>query len=75
MQVARARFRVPDVTAVKQSQEQGEVFTNPPHLCIEILSKGDTMEYMQQKIDDCLGFGVPYVWINYIRVPVDGLFE
>jgi Uma2 family endonuclease len=48
---------------VKLSQEQGEIFTNPPHLCIEILSKDDTMQYMQQKIDDYLDFGVPYVWI------------
>ncbi len=42
---------------------QGEIFTAPPHLCIEILSKDDTMEYMQEKIDDYLHFGVPYVWI------------
>jgi Uma2 family endonuclease len=63
VQVSRTRFRIPDVTVVKLSQEQGEIFTNPPHLCIEILSKDDTMQYMQQKIDDYLNFGVPYVWI------------
>ena len=63
VQVSRTRFRIPDVTVVKESQEQGEIFTNPPHLCIEILSKDDTMQYMQQKIDDYLTFGVPYVWI------------
>jgi Uma2 family endonuclease len=63
VQVSRTRFRIPDVTVVKVSQEQGEIFTNPPHLCIEILSKDDTMQYMQQKIDDYLTFGVPYVWI------------
>ena len=63
VQVSRTRFRIPDVTVVKVSQEQGEIFTNPPHLCIEILSKDDTMQYMQQKIDDYQTFGVPYVWI------------
>ena len=41
VQVSPTRFRVPDVTVVKLSQEQGEIFTNPPHLCIEILSKDD----------------------------------
>jgi Uma2 family endonuclease len=51
------------VTAVKTSQFQGEIFTNPPCLCIEILSKKDTMEYMQEKIDDYLRFGVEYIWI------------
>lgn len=63
VQVTPTRFRVPDVTVVKNSQSQGEIFTNPPHLCIEILSKDDTMEDVQEKIDDYLRFGIPYVWI------------
>jgi len=62
-QVTPMRFRIPDVTVVKNSQPQGEIFTNPPHLCIEILSKDDTMEEVQEKIDDYLRFGIPYVWI------------
>jgi Uma2 family endonuclease len=63
VQVSPTRFRVPDVTVVKASQFQGEIFSSPPHLCIEILSKDDTLDYMQEKIDDYLRFGVPYVWI------------
>jgi Uma2 family endonuclease len=63
VQVSPTRFRIPDVTVVKASQVQGEIFTAPPHLCIEILSKVDTMVYMQEKIDDYLQFGVPYIWI------------
>jgi Uma2 family endonuclease len=63
VQVSPTRFRIPDVTIVKTSQFQGEIFKNPPHLCIEILSKDDTMDYMQEKIDDYLRFGVPYIWI------------
>jgi Uma2 family endonuclease len=63
VQVSPTRFRVPDVTVVKTSQVQGEIFTAPPHLCIEILSKYDTLDYMQEKIDDYLRFGVAYTWI------------
>ena len=63
VQVSPTRFRIPDITVVKTSQVQGEIFTNPPHLVIEILSKDDTMVYMQEKIDDYLRFGVPYIWI------------
>jgi len=63
VQVSPTRFRIPDVTVVKTSQPQGEVFRLPPHLCIEILSKDDTMEDMQERVDDYLRFGVPYVWI------------
>ena len=63
VQVSPTRFRIPDITVIKTSQIQGEIFTAPPHLCIEILSKDDTMLYMQEKIDDYLRFGVPYIWI------------
>ncbi len=63
VQVSPTRFRIPDVTVVKNSQVQGEIFKVPPHLCIEILSKDDTILYMQKKIDDYLSFGVPYIWI------------
>src|ERR1700680_268251 len=63
VQVSATRFRIPDVTVVKTSQSQDEIFRVPPHLCIEILSKDDTMDYMQEKIDDYLRFGVPYIWI------------
>ena len=63
VQVSPRRFRIPDVTVVKASQLQDEIFRLPPHLCIEILSKDDTMDYMQEKIDDYLRFGVPYIWI------------
>jgi Uma2 family endonuclease len=81
VQVSRTRFRIPDVTVIKLSQEQGEIFTNPPHLCIEILSRDDRMQYMLKKIDDYLNFGVPYIWIispgdlkGYV-VTSEGLFE
>ncbi len=63
VQVSRTRFRIPDVTVVKLPQPEEEIVTSPPHLCIEILSKDDTMRYMQEKIDDYLNFGVPYIWI------------
>jgi len=63
VQVSPTRFRIPDVTVVQASQFQGEIFSNPPHLCIEVLSKDDTLDYMQEKIDDYQRFGVPYIWI------------
>ena len=43
VQVSPTRIRVPDITVIENSQFQGEIFT-APHLCIEILSKKDTME-------------------------------
>jgi Uma2 family endonuclease len=63
VQVSKTRFRVPDVTVMLLSASDERIITSPPHLCIEILSKDDSMEYMQEKIDDYIRFGVPYVWI------------
>jgi len=61
MQVSPTRYRIPDVTFLRISDEP--IVTSPPFICIEVLSKDDTMDYMQEKIDDYLDFGVPYVWI------------
>jgi Uma2 family endonuclease len=66
---------------IAESQEQGEIFTNPPHLRVEILSRDDTMPYMLEKIDDYRSFGVRYVWFINPRtrkgyvVTSEGMFE
>jgi len=62
LQVKSRRFRVPDI-AVLTSPPSGQIVTEPPFLCIEILSRSDHMEEMQERIDDYLEFGVRYVWL------------
>jgi len=39
------------------------IFREPPFICIEVLSKKDTLLSTQKRIDDYLKFGVPYVWV------------
>ena len=63
VQVEAARFRVPDLCVVAGAEPDEQIFTHPPFLCIEILSKDDRMSEMQERIDDYLVFGVPYVWL------------
>lgn len=63
VQVNPTRFRIPDITVVGAPAPEEQIFTSPPHLCIEILSKDDTMDDIQEKIDDYLRFGVPNIWI------------
>jgi Uma2 family endonuclease len=67
VQVAPRRFRIPDVCVVLRKEPEEQVFTEPPFICIEILSKNDTLVAMQERIDDYLAFGVPYVWIIHPR--------
>jgi Uma2 family endonuclease len=57
------RYRVPDVCVVVGPEPDEQVFTQPPFLCIEILSPEDRMNRMQVRIGDYLSFGVRYVWV------------
>ncbi len=63
VQVRQERFRVPDITLIAGPQPRGRIVTNPPHLVVEVLSPDDRATDIQEKIDDYLAFGIPYVWI------------
>jgi Uma2 family endonuclease len=63
LQVRSNRFRIPDVCVISREQAVEPVFTRPPLLCIEVLSKDDTLRSMQERIDDYLAFGVPNIWV------------
>jgi len=63
VQVKPTRFRIPDVSVVKADTPIEQIYTRPPYLCIEILSPDDRMSQMQERINDYLSFGVPYVWV------------
>jgi Uma2 family endonuclease len=63
VQVTPTRYRVPDLCVVAGRKPQEQILTPPPFLCIEILSKDDRAGETQEKIDDYLACGVPYVWV------------
>jgi Uma2 family endonuclease len=63
VQVKARRFRVPDITVLAGPRPAGGIITEPPFLCIEILSPSDPMVEMQDRIHDYLDFGVRYVWV------------
>ena len=62
VQISARRFRVPDVCVVLGKPPE-QIFRQPPFICIEVLSKDDSLESTQQRIDDYLTFGVRYVWV------------
>jgi len=63
LQVSADRCRIPDVCVGSGVLPDEQVFTQPPFLCVEILSKDDRMSEMQERIDDYLRFGVSCVWV------------
>jgi len=63
VQVRATRFRVPDITVVAGSKPKGRIITAPPHLVVEVLSPDDRADELEEKIDDCFAFGIPFVWV------------
>jgi len=63
VQVARTRFRIPDVTVLRPNQAREPIITVPPLILIEVLSKDDSLRSMRERVDDYLNFGVQHVWI------------
>jgi Uma2 family endonuclease len=62
VQVAPGRFRIPDVCCIRK-RPKGQIITEPPVLCIEILSPEDRFSRVEARIADFLAMGVPYVWV------------
>ena len=62
IRVSATRYRVPDV-CVTLAEPDEDVFTEPPFLCVEILSPEDRAARIQSKIADYQKFGVRYIWV------------
>lgn len=62
IRVSARRFRIPDV-CVYQAEPDEQVFTQPPYICIEVLSPEDTFARLQRKFDDFLNMGMPNIWV------------
>jgi Uma2 family endonuclease len=62
MRVSQNKYRIPDVVVI-QNKPAGKVLTEPPLLCIEILSSADKLSRMNTRVQEYLEFGVPVVWV------------
>jgi Uma2 family endonuclease len=62
-QVSPTRYRLPDVTVIRGAAPTGRVITEPPFLVVEVLSSEDRASRMEEKIDDYIRFGVPFIWV------------
>ncbi len=62
MRVRENRYRIPDVV-VTRGKPNEQVLVTPPLLCIEVLSRGDTVSQTNERVRDYLDFGVPVVWV------------
>ena len=63
LQVKATRWCVPDICVYLDAEPEEQVFTQPPFICIEILSPEDRLKRMFAKCQDYLEMGVPNVWL------------
>ena len=81
IRVSFSRFRVPDVCVVALPVPDDQIFTQPPFICIEVISPDDTLRSLQDRFDDYLAMGVPNIWAvdpatpRAWRILIEGHFE
>ncbi|HVW77345.1 MAG TPA: Uma2 family endonuclease [Alloacidobacterium sp.] len=72
IQVASARFRVPDVTVLEASHLMEQIITHAPIAVFEVLSPEDTVKRLKHKLEDYAAMGIPQIWVVD---PEDGSFS
>ncbi len=62
IQTSADHFRIADVCVLRSSDPKDPIIRFPPLLCIEILSKDDTLGELQLRVNDYAGLGVEHIW-------------
>jgi Uma2 family endonuclease len=57
------KYMIPDVCVTQGPRPAERIFTSPPLIWIEILSREDRLIRVNEKISQVLDFGVPNVWV------------
>ena len=63
VQVRSERFRVPDICVLRRSDPFEQIVTRAPLLCVEVLSGDDSLNKMQERVNDYIAMGVENVWV------------
>ena len=63
VQVKKTRLRIPDVTVMTGSKPSEPIIRRPPAVAVEVLSPDDRAGDLEEKLNDYLAFGIPYVRI------------
>lgn len=63
VQVARNRYRVPDVTVLDRNRPIEQIITHAPVAVFEILSPEDSMMRVTRKLGEYATMGIPHIWV------------
>ena len=62
VQISSTRYRIPDPCVIRSTDPDDNIVIVPPLLCVEILSKGDSLGQLQERVDDYVSMGVENIW-------------
>jgi len=62
VQVAPQRYRVPDICVIRNTDPKDSVIGFAPFVCVEVLSKDDSLGELQERVNDYAGMGVKNIW-------------
>jgi Uma2 family endonuclease len=87
VQTTPTRFRIPDICILRSSDPHDPIIRFAPYICIEVLSKDDTLAEIKTRTDEYRAMGVEHTWIvdPWLRIgyiastrgfehPADGTF-
>ena len=59
----KTRFRIPDVSVLREGSKREPVLTHPPFLAIEVQSPDQPLRRVEAKAQEYLAFGIEHVWV------------
>ena len=62
VQISPDRFRIPDICVLRSTDPKDPIVRVAPLLCIEILSKDDSLGELQERVDDYASLGTEHIW-------------
>ena|SRR5882724_13503419 len=63
VQTSAKHFRIPDVCVLSNDAPADGIVRIAPMICIEVLSPGDSLASIQDRVDDYVAMGVGYIWV------------
>ena len=63
LQTLPTHFRIPDICILRSSDPHDPIICFAPYICIEVLSKDDTLLEVRTRIDEYRAMGVEHTWV------------
>ncbi|HZL25027.1 MAG TPA: Uma2 family endonuclease [Acidobacteriaceae bacterium] len=63
LQITSSRYRIPDLMVLRNTDPKDGIIRFVPLLCVEIMSKGDRLNEICERVADYVGIGTKDIWV------------